>query len=287
MKKILIAGSNGMLGHSLYRYFSRKEEYEVKGTTRSKPWNDLLLTGFSVDRPEKFEELISEYKPDLVFNCIGVIKQLDASKDYDLSLQVNSMWPHRLAKICEKNNSKLIHFSTDCVFSGDKGHYTELSNPDAEDLYGMTKFLGEVNYKNCLTVRTSIIGHELNSSVSLIDWFLSQQDECKGFTNAIYSGFPTNSLARIIDEYLIEKFCDGKIFGTYHLSSHPINKYDLLQLIAKTYGKSIEVIPFDDFRVDRSLDSKLLRNIVGYHPENWDFLVDEMHELYKELQEEK
>lgn len=279
--KILIIGSNGMLGHSLYRYFSRK--YDVIATARSKAWDKDILEGYDISDIKKFENLIHAEKPNLVFNCVGIIKQLNESKDNEICIHANALWPHQLASICKKNNSKLIHFSTDCVFSGENGMYTEASVADSRDLYGLSKYLGEVHYDHTLTLRTSIIGHELNSNVSLVDWFLSQVENCKGFRKAIYSGFPTNSLARVIDKYVLERFLSGQVHGLYHISTDPINKYDLLKLVASKYNKNIEIEPYDDFAIDRSLNSTRFQKKFGYKPDSWEDLVNEMHELYLEV----
>lgn len=279
--KILIIGANGMLGHSLFRHF--KKNHEVLGLARSKSWNEEILSGYDISEEEKIENKISEFRPDCVLNCVGIIKQLKESKDYETSIKANALWPHILAGICSKYGSKMIHFSTDCVFTGKDGNYDENSHTDARDLYGLSKFLGEVSYDHTMTLRTSIIGHEISTHVSLIDWFLNQDKECKGFTKAIYSGFPTNSVGRIIEEYIFPKFLAGEYSGLYHMSSNPISKYDLLKIVAKVYGKDIEINAFDDFEIDRSLNSDRFRKDFNYTPESWEFLIEEMNELFKEM----
>ncbi|MEH0860062.1 dTDP-4-dehydrorhamnose reductase family protein [Halobacteriovorax sp. DPLXC-1] len=279
--KILIIGANGMLGQSLFRHFSKN--YEVHGVARSNSWHPSVKSGIDVQNNESIEAVFSEFKPDLVLNCVGIIKQLKESKDNEISIFTNALWPHRLASICSKFNAKMIHFSTDCVFTGSEGNYTEESNADSRDLYGLSKYLGEVAYDHTLTIRTSIIGHEIKSNVSLVDWFLSQDNECKGFTKAIYSGFPTNSLARIIDTIILPKFMKGDVSGLYHVSSNPISKYELLKIIADVYGKNINIIPYDEFEIDRSLNSKRFQNEFNYTPESWKDLIEEMYTLYKEM----
>jgi len=230
--KIVLLGANGMLGHSLFHELSKT--HAVWGTVRSQKWNIKLMDGFDVHNLSVVAKQIENTKPDFVINCIGIIKQLKASKDKIASIEVNSLWPHQLAEICEKHNAKMVHFSTDCIFSGQKGNYTEADLADARDTYGLSKFMGEVDYPHTLTLRTSIIGHELNSNVSLIDWFLSQQNECKGYTKAIYTGFPTVVVANFLNDYVFKNF----ISGVYHFSSEPITKYELLNLVAKEYGKN-------------------------------------------------
>lgn len=272
--KILIFGASGMLGHTLYSEL--KKNYKVWGTVRSNNWDPDLLEGYDVDNLPNIDRLISEIKPDFVINCIGIIKQLKASKDKILSLEVNSLWPHRLAEICERHNAKMIHFSTDCVFSGSKGNYLESDLADARDTYGLSKFMGEVDYPHTLTLRTSIIGHELNSNVSLVDWFLSQKTECKGFTNAIYSGFPTLVVAKFLSDFFFKNF----ISGVYHFSSDPISKYDLLKLVAQEYKKDIIIHPSEELVIDRSLNSDRLRKALNFQPLPWPEMIKIMHEQY-------
>ena len=177
--------------------------------------------------------------------------------------------------ICRSAGARMIHISTDCVFDGKKGNYTENDSSTADDLYGRSKFLGEVAYPpHCLTLRTSIIGHELKGKLGLVEWFLAQEGKVRGFTHAIYSGFPTIEFARIITDYILPR---PELTGVYHVSSDPVSKYDLLNLVAKKYGKKIEIEPYDDFRQDRSLDSSLFRRLTGYMPPSWPELVDQMH----------
>lgn len=280
MMKILIFGANGMLGHTLFQEF--KKRHEVLGLVRSQPFSPELLTGYTV--PEyredflKVDTIIKQFKPDYILNCIGIIKQLKESKDKTLSLEVNSLWPHRLAEMAAKNNSRVIHFSTDCVFSGSKGNYTEEDFADARDTYGLSKYLGEIAYDNSLTLRTSIIGHELRSNNSLIDWFLTQQNECKGFSKAIYSGFPTIEVAYFIEQFVFHNFFSG----LYHFSSEPISKYELLKLVASEYKKEIKIIENPDIVIDRSLCSNRLRNQIGFKPKSWEELIKSMHANFKD-----
>lgn len=273
--KIIVFGAGGMLGHAFYSEL--KKHHQVWGTVRNEKWHPDLLEGFETKNLDKIENLISEIKPDFAINCIGIIKQLKASKDKIISLEVNSLWPHRLAEICERHNSKMIHFSTDCVFSGSKGRYLESDLTDARDTYGLTKLMGEVDYPHTLTLRTSIIGHELNSQVSLIDWFMSQKNECKGFTHAIYTGFPTIVVARFLNDVIFKNF----ISGVYHFSSDSINKYELLKLVANIYGKKIIITPSDDLKIDRSLNSDRLRSELNWQPESWTSMIRQMHEHYQ------
>jgi len=179
----------------------------------------------------------------------------------------------------------MIHISTDCVFSGKKGNYTEQDPSDAIDLYGRTKYLGEVYYPpHCITLRTSIIGRELKTRLGLIEWFLSQEGQIQGYKNAIYSGVTTHELARVIQNYVIP---NEDLTGLYHVSSDPISKYDLLQIAKQAYGKSISIQPNTDFRIDRSLNSTKFREQANYSPPTWQEMIREMasdNKIYASLE---
>ena len=273
--KILILGATGMLGHTLLAKLSKN--HEVLGTSRKTTNHPQVRSGFVASAQEKhlhaFQDLINEFKPDFVINCIGAIKQYDLPHTH--FIEINSLWPHLVAKMCQ--TTKLIHFSTDCVFTGKKGGYSELDTPDAQDSYGLSKNLGELkDYKNALTLRTSIIGHEQNSQVSLLEWFLSQQKECKGFTGAIFSGFPTTEVAEILDSYIFKSMQAG-LHSLYHFSAEPISKYDLLNLIKDTYEKDIEIHKEDSVKIDRSLNSDKLRSEISFSPKPWPQMIEEMY----------
>lgn len=280
-KKVLILGASGMLGHVLFTELQK--EHNVFGTVRTKsnlPFKDDrgIISGITIEDLSGLENIIKIVTPDIVINCIGIIKQLQESKNKIVSIEINALFPHKLAEICETYGARLIHFGTDCVFSGEKGNYSESELADARDTYGLTKFMGEVDYLHALTLRTSIIGHELNSSVSLLDWFLSQDKNCKGFTKAIFSGFPTITVARFLNNYI---FPNEKLHGIYNFSSEPISKYELLQKISKQYGKNIDLIPSEQLVIDRSLNSNKLRNEINFKPASWDDMIAEMHEHSK------
>lgn len=282
MSKILIVGANGMLGGSLFRYFSRETKHEVLGTLRSasaadhfknQGFNNLNL-GVEVRDPTSVENLVKDFVPDYVFNCVGVIKQLDESKSPIPSIEINSLLPHRLAKFCDSVGAKLVHFSTDCVFSGSRGAYTEDDIPDAFDLYGRSKLLGEVAYGRHLTLRTSIIGHELDKSVSLVDWFLKQSETVKGYSKAIFSGLPTICVAEFLAQYIVRENAPA---GLLHLSVDPIDKYTLLKIVAERYDVQTSIEEYAEFKIDRSLDSTKLRQAVGFKPESWELMIEKMH----------
>jgi dTDP-4-dehydrorhamnose reductase len=175
--------------------------------------------------------------------------------------------------MCEAAGARLIHFSTDCVFSGRRGKYRETDVSDAEDLYGRTKYLGEASGKHCLTLRTSIIGRELTRKTGLLEWFLAQSGTVKGYTKAVFSGFTTLEMARIVEKVLAAR---TPLSGVYHVSSEPISKFELLTMIRDTLGLPIEIEPYDEFRCDRSLDSSRFREALPYRPPEWKAMVEEL-----------
>lgn len=285
-QKILILGAAGMLGHTLFNLLGKNNGFEVYGTIRnpdsfigrpSPGLKDRILSGVDAGDFDTIIRALKDVKPDVVINCIGIIKQLPSADDPLTAISINALLPHKIAAVCGSTGARMIHISTDCVFSGDKGNYTEEDISDAIDLYGRTKFLGEVDYSHCITLRTSIIGHELKSKYGLIEWFLAQQGKVRGFTNAIYSGFPTVEIACIIAGFVIP---NPGLSGLYQVSSEPVSKYDLLQLVAKEYKKQIEIEPFSDFNSDRSLNSARFRRETGYTPPAWPELVSIMYHDY-------
>jgi len=284
--KLLVIGANGMLGGSLLRYFSCSPEYKVMGTVRSlKSVESLASMGFDnvyadVDVADlsTVKTVLEKFQPDYVLNCVGIIKQNLESRSSVSSIKVNSLFPHELADACSVYEVKLIHFSTDCVFSGAKGCYKESDVPDARDLYGRSKLLGEVDYGRHLTLRTSIIGHEIGPPVSLIGWFLNQENNVKGFPEAIFSGFPTVYIAEFLEKYVFPK---ADISGLYHFSADPISKYDLLSLVNDEYSLGFDIGKSFEVKVDRSLDSSLLRRELCYKPPSWLELIKKMHNEFE------
>jgi len=279
--RILILGGSGMLGHRLWMVLGKTHETWVTIRGDSTPFPDSPEFPPHLVRPNvdaaSFDEVtraLASIRPDLVINCIGLIKQSSLAKDPLLSLQLNALLPHRVSMICRTAGIRMIHISTDCVFSGKKGNYQESDQSDAEDLYGRTKFLGEVAYPHTVTLRTSIIGRELKARLGLIEWFLSQQGTIKGYHRAIYTGFTTDELARIICERVIP---NGQLSGVYHVSSDPISKGDLLLLAKDTFGKTVTIVPDTDFVCDRSLDSSRFRQLTGYSPPPWTEMIGELH----------
>lgn len=282
--KVLVLGVTGMLGNAVFRVFSADAAYQAWGTLRSAaalrhfPQNShaRLLCGVDVLDQDTLTSVMARVKPDVVINCVGLIKQLADANDPLTALPINAMLPHRLARLCELSGARLIHVSTDCVFSGRKGLYRETDLSDAEDLYGKSKYIGELHEQaHAITLRTSIIGHELGSNHALVDWFLSQQNSVRGFTKAIFSGLPTVELARVMKDFVI---AHPQLNGLYHVAAEPIDKFRLLSLVAAQYGKTIEIRPDDALVIDRSLDGAWFRDATGYVAPDWPELIRRMHE---------
>lgn len=282
--KVLVLGASGMLGNAVLRLFAQSPGYEAIGSARSSGALRLLpqalrssvICGVDVENFDSLTRLFTTARPDVVINCIGLVKQLAEADDPLSAIPINALLPHRLARLCDVAGARLVHMSTDCVFAGTKGMYTEADIADAKDLYGRSKYLGEVDYPHALTLRTSIIGHELSGAHSLVGWFLAQQGGVKGFRRAIFSGLPTVELARVIRDHVLPR---PELHGTYHVSAEPVNKLELLTLIANAYGKIIDITPDDTLVIDRSLDSSRFREATGYRPEPWPELVRRMREF--------
>jgi dTDP-4-dehydrorhamnose reductase len=281
MMRVLILGAAGMLGHKLYQLYS--DRFDVWASVRTdyhayEHYNlfdpERIIGGVDAFNLDTVMNALAEVRPEVVINCIGVIKQLATARDPIISLTVNSLFPHHVANLCRAAGARFIHISTDCVFNGRNGMYTEADPSDAEDLYGRTKFLGEVDAPGALTLRTSIIGRELNGASGLVEWFLSNRGgTVRGFRQAIYTGFTTQALAEIIAD-VIENH--PELSGVYQVSSACINKYDLLVMLRDAYHADIEIEPYDEFRIDRSLDSSRFRTETGFTPPAWEAMIREM-----------
>ena len=284
--KVFILGATGLIGNGLYINLSKRNELEVYGTTRQKNQSQFfiprlrknLLPDIDATDHNALLKLLSVMRPDVLINCIGLTKHLPGGVDPLLAIPLNSYLPHYLAAHCKQLGIRFVHISSDCVFSGKNGNYVEGDIPDATDIYGLSKALGEVNDWSAITLRTSTIGHELGSSYGLLDWFLSQHTECFGFKRALFSGIPTVELANIIANYVIPNI---HLTGLYHVAGQTISKYELLSLIAKEYAKVIRIIPEDEFIIDRSLNSEKFSNATGYRPQSWLKLIKMMHQSHQ------
>ena len=279
--RILVLGAYGMIGHKLFLELRR--EHDVFGTCRNLirdaplihhfPEN-AMIEGVLANELDTVEKAISISDPEVIINCIGIVKQLREAKDPLVSIRVNSLFPHELSRICTRSDRRLIHFSTDCVFSGHVGNYSENDIPDPIDLYGRSKLLGEIDDEMNLTIRTSIIGPELQGNRGLLEWFVSKRGgQVSGFTQSIFSGLTTLEMSRAVG-MIVEKFKD--ITGVWHLSAEPISKYDLLNLINERLDLEITLEPDSKVKIDRSLDSSQFREYTGYAPPNWPNMIDNM-----------
>jgi len=283
--KVLILGASGMLGNAMFRFLSRKPMLQVYGTLRSrsalkyfdKNLIGNLLCGVDVENQDSLVGVFARIKPDVVINCIGLVKQLDDSEDPLCAIPINSLLPHRLASLCNVCGARFIHVSTDCVFSGMRGGYVESDFPDANDLYGRSKFIGEVVSPNCITLRTSIVGHELSGSRSLLCWFLAQEGVVKGYRNAVFSGLPTNELARVVSDFVIPR---PELCGLFHVAAKPIDKYSLLKIFSDVYGRGVEIVPDDSLIIDRSLCAERFKSATGYVAPEWPDLIKDMYEFH-------
>ncbi|MFC6283192.1 MULTISPECIES: dTDP-4-dehydrorhamnose reductase family protein [Polaromonas] len=282
--KVMVLGVTGMLGSAMFRVLSEHADLAVYGTARSdsarqhfsENLSTQIIVGTDVESSDSLVSTFATVRPDVVVNCVGLVKQLAKANDPLQVIPINTLLPHRLAVLCQATGARLVHISTDCVFSGAKGNYVETDFPDARDLYGRSKLLGEVDYPNAITLRTSIIGHELTGNRSLVNWFLAQQQAVNGFTRVIFSGLPTVELATVVRDVVLP--IKG-LRGLYHVSAKPINKFDLLQMLSKTYGKNIKINPSEEPAIDRSLNSDRFREATGYTPPDWPALVQRMFEF--------
>lgn len=281
--RVLVLGASGMLGNAMLRTMSERDGWVVHGTLRSpNPTLQAMapkakfIHGIYADQPDSLLSAFVKSRPQVVINCVGLIKQIESGEDPLEAIPINSLLPHRLARLSEMSQARLIHVSTDCVFSGSKGNYSEADTPDATDVYGRSKLIGEVYNSHAITLRTSIIGHEVGSFHSLIGWFLSQQKRVKGYTKAIFSGLPTCELARVVCDFVIP---NQSLSGLYHVAAKPISKYDLLQMVNRAYGKELMIEVDDSLQIDRSLDATRFQNATGYVAPDWPNLIAQMHEF--------
>lgn len=275
MKKILIIGSKGMAGHMIKNYLESRNKYEVYSTFRKKENEILNEKEFDLDafNTEKLREILNTVKPDFVINCIGILNQF-AEENPDIAIYVNGYFPHLLDRLSKEYGYKLIHITTDCVFSGKKGNYTENDFRDADNYYGRSKAIGEVNNNRTLTFRTSIIGPDINEKgIGLFNWFIKQSGEINGYSNVFWSGVTTLELAKAI-----ETSFEQNISGIYHLTNNEkISKYDLLKLFAKYTGKEIKINKYEDYHSDKTLiDTR----------KEFNYTVPSYEEMIKEMVEE-
>ena len=279
--KILILGADGMLGFQAVQYFQNR--HEVIGTVRKRSEELAAFPEFQkinchyqvvANNFSRIQEIFEFTKPDAILNCIGIVKQRAQAYDVIESIEINALFPHRLAALCLGSGTRLIHYSTDCIFTGNKGNYEEQDLPDAVDLYGRSKLMGEVNYLHTVTLRTSIIGLELFHKKSLIEWFLAQSGAIKGFKYAKYTGFTTLEMCRISELVLKNR----SLHGIYQVASEPIAKFDLLKGVNEAIGGQVSIHEDEDFQCDRSLKGSRFNKDARYTPPSWNAMIAELAE---------
>jgi dTDP-4-dehydrorhamnose reductase len=286
--KILVLGASGMLGFALHRTM-HDSGLDVLGIVRndrfaSHPWTSGLRyrnVPFANSNEQMCELFVSE-QPDFVINAAGIIKQVEEVNSVERLVEVNALLPRKIEALASVYGFRLLQFSTDCVFKGTKGRYKEADLPDATDDYGKSKYLGEVTGPKAMTLRTSIVGMGLAANGSLLDWFLSQRGQVRGYRYAIFSGLPVDEIGRFVTSRLLlgQNFASG----LYHFASSPIDKYSLLREFKRAWQVGeIDVVPSDDLRIDRSLDGSSLEQLTGYKSADWPFLVSNMHDFYSKL----
>lgn len=285
--KLLVLGASGLLGNTVYNFLSSKAELDVYGSLRNPElakcfpaeFRDGLVVRSDLLNSVELNGLFEDIQPDVVINCVSLPRERLRDSSFNRYLSIYSLFPHRLATFCQKFGSRLILISSDGVFSGSGGAYDESHFPDAHDIYGISKFLGEVNGENILVLRTSMLGHELNTKSGLLEWFLSQEGCCKCFPNAIFSGLPTIELAKLLYSIILPR-CE--LSGMYHIASRPISKFDLLSLVAEIYNKKIDLVPDPSIVIDRSLDAQKFVSETGYVAPDWPEMIRAMYSNFRD-----
>ena len=284
--KIVILGSTGLLGNTISKYFFERADYQTIAVSRNyskiklfkkKYHKNFLIIENILDYIE-IKKTLQTLEPDILINCLGITnkEKIDNSRQIENFININSLLPHRLQRICSEIGTRLIHLSTDCIFSGNKGFYTENDIPDSAAIYGRSKLLGELDFENTLTIRKSVIGHELVSRNGLLEWFLNQNSSVQGYKNVIFSGLTVLELAKLIDKYILPR---SDLKGILNISGKSISKFDLLKIIAEIYNKSIEIIPNESIKINRTLNSSKFNKLTGYKANSWPVLIKSMYEF--------
>ena len=285
--RVLVLGATGMLGFALLRVLSEKDEFHVFGSVRSNAARMLftpelaenLVIAANLENTVELENTLNTVQPDVVINCTSLGNP--SSSNPMPSISIFSVLPQRLAHLCRIAGIRLVQISSDGVFSGSRGGYCEDDMPDGNDIYAVSKLLGEVRGHHAITLRTSIIGHQLKGKKGLLEWFLAQEKECHCYTHAIFSGFPTVVLGRIIGDHVLSR---PDLSGIYHVASPAISKFDLLALVAERYSKDIKLIPNDEIVIDRSLSGERFAKATGFTSPQWPQLIDAMYVDSKNLE---
>lgn len=282
--KIIVLGGAGMLGHKMFQvlrerfadtFCTVRDDFRKTALDRVELLQGKdVISGVDVTAFPSLYAILSAFQPEYLINCVGVIKQRAEAASPIPSITINSLLPHKLAEAVAHWGGRVIHFSSDCVFSGQRGSYLEEDVSDAEDLYGKSKFLGEVSTPNALTLRTSMIGRELREHRSLLDWFLAQNHgKVRGYRRVIYSGVTTNHLAELVASIIQEH---PSLHGLYQVASEPISKHDLLCLIRDAYSLDIQIEPDDLEVLDRSMRCDRLRGAIDYRCPPWSVLARQL-----------
>ncbi len=280
--RVIVLGITGLLGNAMFRLLSNVAGLRVLGTLRDPGARQFftenlhpdIIPEISLEKEEPLIRLITRERPDVVINCVGLVKQLLATHNPLQAMWMNALLPHRLAEMCDAVGARLVHFSTDCVFSGSRGNYLETDIPDGMDIYSRSKFLGEVDYPHAITLRTSFIGHELANKHGLISWFLAQKGPVEGYTQAIFSGLTSLEISRVVRNHVLPR---SNLRGLYHLAAQPIDKYRLLKMVAAAYAKDIEILPSEKLVINRSLDATRFYEATGYVAPEWSAMIQLMH----------
>tara|TARA_B100000989_G_C19515946_1_gene461651 strand:- start:1430 stop:2311 length:882 start_codon:yes stop_codon:yes gene_type:complete len=281
--RILILGGSGMLGHTFFKVWKANSEVKVTLRKRLEDYehNQIFgigeyFEGIDLRRLDTLRDVIISYKPDCIVNCSGVTKQICNEFNQEDVFTLNALLPHKLAGLCDNFGTRLIQLSTDCIYSGKKGNYNESDISDAEDLYGKSKYQGELNKTNSLTLRKSSIGLELGNKHGLVEWFLNQKGSILGFDKAIYSGFSSIHLAGLIESII---FDSPDLQGIYNIASKPISKYYLLSSLQERIDNfELDIIRDDKIKIDRSLNpSKFLEQTNLKFP-SWEKMLDDLGE---------
>lgn len=280
MTRVMVLGASGMLGHKLLSVLS--DCFEVVGTVRDSAAIEATalfakhqwIHGVDASRFETVEKALLEWKPDVVLNAIGAVKQIDDGKSPVACIRLNALFPHQVAVVCGKIDARFITFSTDCVFSGRHGPYSITDVPDAEDVYGRSKLLGEVAGEGALTIRSSIIGRELKTQHSLVEWFISQRGrQARGFTRALYTGLTTGAMARLVGQLISSH---PGLSGVWQVASEEITKYDLLQLVNEAFGLGVDLVRDEAFFCDRRLDGRAFLEQTGLEIPSWPVMISDL-----------
>ena len=280
--RIIILGASGLIGHKLLQKLSN--DFDVYATLHRSKESYGLMPLFSgqniidevdVSDFENVSAILHSVNPNVILNCIGITPRKDEINNLYKVIKINSLFPHQLANWAKVNNKRVIHFSTDCVFNGSTGNYTENSLTTAEDVYGRTKALGEINYSHTLTIRSSFIGQELFGKTELLDWFLNQEGKrINGFTNTLYSGVSTNFMTHVVKTIILNA---PELSGLYQLApDKPISKYELLCIAKRAFDVNIEIIPENEYVHTPTLNGSKLKDNIKINVPSWKEMMKDL-----------